>query len=145
MGATGMCGRVQMARRGVILGLLVGLCALAGWLLAVHGPQAPFWPKCLLHQWTGWHCPGCGMTRASAACLHGEFAQAFRYNPVVMVLLPLLLVAVCWELAGWVRGRPMPVRLLPGPRVGLALLGLLLVFGILRNLPYWPFTLLAPP
>jgi hypothetical protein len=44
-----------------------------------------------------------------------------------------------------VRGRAAPVRWLPGRWVSFSLAGLVLGFFILRNLPWWPFTYLAPP
>ncbi len=33
-------------------------------------------------------CPGCGTTRACAAALHGDFAEAFRWHPLFIVAVP---------------------------------------------------------
>lgn len=38
---------------------------------------------CLLREWTGIYCPGCGGTRACKAFLEGHFLQSFLYHPVV--------------------------------------------------------------
>jgi len=127
----------------VAAGVLV--LALGAWQLSLHGPSGlPWMPGCLFHKATGLHCPGCGMTRAAHAVLHGHFGQAFRFNPVGVILLPIALVGVGIELAGWVRGRPLPFRLHPGARGAWAIAWIVIAFWILRNLPWWPFTLLAP-
>ena len=129
------------------LALAVGACAvlLLAFSLYHFGPSAPWFPGCLFHQLTGLDCPGCGMTRAVHATLHGRFGEAFRFNPVGMVLFPAALLGIGLELVGWARGKPLPVRFRIGGRWAWAIFGGLLVFWVLRNIPLWPFTLLAPP
>lgn len=46
-------------------------------------------PPCLFTTVTGVRCPGCGMTRAVSCALHGRLRDAVRYNPLVVVVLPL--------------------------------------------------------
>jgi Protein of unknown function (DUF2752) len=127
-----------------MLGLVV--LAITAFFLREKGPSGlPWLPGCTFHQLTGWHCPGCGMTRAAHAALNGEILQAFRFNPLGMVLLPLASAGLALEILGWVRGRPQGFRLSVGSKGGWVILGLILAFWLLRNLPTWPFTLLAPP
>ena len=45
---------------------------------------------CIIKRLTGHNCPGCGMTRAISSASHGHFTQAFRYNKLVGIVLPLL-------------------------------------------------------
>jgi hypothetical protein len=45
---------------------------------------------CLVKNLTGRNCPGCGMTRAVSSAAHGNFGQAWRYNRLVVVVLPIL-------------------------------------------------------
>lgn len=45
---------------------------------------------CLIYNVFGVRCPGCGMTRALSCAVHGRFKQAFQYNWLVVVVLPLL-------------------------------------------------------
>ncbi len=45
---------------------------------------------CLFKNLTGRPCPGCGMTRAISAAAHGNFKQAWRYNKLALIVLPLL-------------------------------------------------------
>jgi hypothetical protein len=127
----------------VALGGLV-MSALA-FALYCYGPSASWFPGCLFHRMTGFDCPGCGMTRASHAALHGRFGEAFRFNPVGIVLLPAAILGLGLELAGWMRGKALPFRFRLGGRWAWGVFGLLTAFWVFRNIPAWPFTLLAPP
>ncbi|MCH7225607.1 DUF2752 domain-containing protein [Verrucomicrobiaceae bacterium E54] len=118
-----------------------GLGAL--WL-ARSGPSGLPW-TCILHDTTGLHCAGCGMTRAAHALLEGRFVDAFRFNPLGVVLVPLVLVMLAPGVVGWVRGEPPKWQVPLGRRSGIVLLVLILGYTVLRNLPWAPFTLLAPP
>lgn len=136
---------MQRNRAGVVV---LGCLVLAGavWLLALRGPAGLAWfPGCLFRRFTGLNCPGCGMTRAAYATLHGRIGEAFRFNPVGMILLPLASFGAGLELIGWVRGRALPFRLNVGRAGAWAIVGVVISFWVLRNLPWWPFTLLAPP
>lgn len=128
--------------------LVVGLIALtvAAFQLYQRGPFGHSWlPGCLFHRFTGLNCPGCGMTRAAYSTLHGRIGEAFRFNPLGMILLPLACVGVVIETLGWVRGKPLPFRLNVGSAGAWAIVWLVIGFWVLRNLPWWPFTLLSPP
>lgn len=90
------------------------------------------------------HCPGCGGTRALHHLLHGEPLPALRHNALALVALPPL----AWVLGdrflranGW-RGLPLPRM---RPWMGWAIAGAFIGFFVLRNVPLWPCTLLAPP
>ena len=47
-------------------------------------------PLCPVRRLSGARCPGCGMTRAVESLIAGEPRLAYRHNPFVFVLLPLL-------------------------------------------------------
>ncbi|MCD7097921.1 DUF2752 domain-containing protein [Stenotrophomonas sp. MMGLT7] len=103
-------------------------------------PGSPFMP-CMFHAATGLYCPGCGMTRALHALLHGDLAQAFAFNPAAMLGLALVPGLLAWK-AGWRARWFAPVAAaVAEPRFWLwALPG----YWVARNLPWFPFTLLAP-
>jgi Protein of unknown function (DUF2752) len=134
-----------MAQRALIVVLGVLVAALLAFQLMRCGPHASWLPGCMLHRLTGLHCPGCGMTRAAHATLGGDLAAAFRFNPLGMVLLPLAIVGIGFELAAWVRGKPLGFTPRIGGRWAWVVVFLIIGFWILRNIPAWPCTLLAPP
>ncbi|MFK4084263.1 DUF2752 domain-containing protein [Kribbella sp. NPDC020789] len=114
----------------------VGGFALAG-VYQVTGLGIP----CLLHATTGLNCPLCGSTRMAAALLRGDLNAAWHFNPVVLVLGPLIGLAVGYQVLSWalesLRLVRLP-RLTMSPRLvdrlTLAVVTLLIVYGVARNL-----------
>lgn len=51
---------------------------------------------CPLRYFTGLKCPGCGVTRMCLSLLRGDFAAAWKYNAVLLCVLPFLLFLLCW-------------------------------------------------
>jgi hypothetical protein len=97
----------------------------------------------MLYRTTGLHCPGCGLTRAVHAALNGNFSQALAYNVLAPLLLPLVALAAGSSLWHWVWGTTPRAR---RPRTWVPLvIGIVVgLFVVLRNIPVYPFTLLAP-
>nr|WP_241744010.1 DUF2752 domain-containing protein [Cellulosimicrobium arenosum] len=81
---------------------------------------------------TGLECPGCGALRATHDLAHLDLAGAWSMNPLWVVLAPTLVLMWGWWMARAWTGRP--VRPLPVP-VAWVGLGVLVVFGVLRNVP----------
>jgi hypothetical protein len=46
---------------------------------------------CIFKLLTGKECYGCGMTRAVLSALHFNFNNAFNYNKLIVIVLPLLI------------------------------------------------------
>ena len=93
---------------------------------------------CAFHEVTGWHCPGCGNTRALRALLHLHPIISLRNNPMIM-LLTLTGLGFYIEFAFDVCGKK--ISFMPKNQYfWLALLGLLLIFYVVRNF----FPILAP-
>lgn len=127
------------ARRSLWRAILqIGLPAAVAGVLFALDPATHGWlfPRCPVHALSGLCCPGCGVTRALHELLHGHVVAAFFLNPLAVLLLPALLAhKVC---AWWIGRRP-PV--LQQRRLGWFLLTLVVAFGIMRNVPLYPFTL----
>ena len=107
-------------------------CALVGAALVVgvNDPSAPGsrFPGCMFHQATGLWCPGCGLTRATHDLLHGDVVSALGSN----LFTPFVLLAVVATWWAWTRRS-----------FGL-LIGAMVLFAMLRNVPAAPFDALAP-
>lgn len=111
--------------------------ACFGMLYFVNPATSPYVPPCPLHSITGLYCPGCGSLRASHAIMHGDIASAVSLNPM---LVALAVAAMLYAL-----GRRMKIGAAGLERRALlALPWLILAYGILRNIPLYPFNLLAP-
>ena len=110
--------------------------------LAMLDPNRPgHYPGCPFLALTGHYCPGCGTLRAVHDGLHGDVRGALARNPLAVIAAPFILVAwVCWvlRLAGY--DAPHPTRL----RAGWVwtLLGVVVAYWVLRNVPGW--TWLSP-
>lgn len=52
---------------------------------------------CIFYKITGVQCPGCGMSRAILALMHGKWKQAFYYNRLSITLLPVLLLYLLYR------------------------------------------------
>jgi hypothetical protein len=113
-----------------------GLCVAVLLLYFFPPAETRFYPRCIFHAVTGLECPGCGTLRAAHSALHGDFAMAFRFNPLLFVLLPLAGLT-------WVIYRPAGLSAVPAKWIW-ALLGLIIAFGVLRNLPLAPFSYFNP-
>jgi len=91
---------------------------------------------CLLYTTTGLRCPGCGGLRATHQLLHGHLAAAWALNPLAVLLVPLYAWFSCHIASGLLRGRGLASNT-PRPAVIWLGLGGLVLFGILRNLPWF--------
>ena len=129
-------------RRAVLLPLGVAAVTLVGtgYVAAVDPNTVGHYPTCPFLAITGWYCPGCGALRAVHALAHGDPMTALALNPFAVVALGYVVVAWVLWLERTASGRP--VRWLAPAWVLYSVLGAILMFGVLRNLPGW--TWLSP-
>lgn len=126
-----------------IIGIFV--IALAGAVfLYYHSPEENMWLICIIYKLSGYYCPGCGAGRACYAILHGRFYQAFCYNPLLCLLLPWFALYFCICMTQWLLyGRETISQRIPA-WVAYVILAIVILYGILRNIAVYPFSLLAP-
>lgn len=126
--------------RAVVALLAATAFAVVVWVVGSRPP--PWYPPCVFHAATGFHCPGCGSARAIHAALHGDFLRALHNNALSVVLTPLLaawLARIAWVALR--HDRPAPAL---RARFALPVLTAVLAFWVLRNLPFPPGPWLAP-
>ena len=120
-------------------------CALAaaGAYVAINDPTSgASYPQCTFRQLTGLWCPGCGLTRGTHELFSGDVAGAVATNlftPLVIVLL----------VAGWIHWTrrafgAAPARMRVPAGAWLVAAAVVVLFGVLRNIPAEPFRALAP-
>jgi hypothetical protein len=130
-------------KRIVNIGLLIGFTGLAVLFFVLDPAKHDLFPRCLFNSITGYYCPGCGSQRAVHSLLHLDFAGVVNYNflflPAALLILyhyihPILNRLFRWKLPNIFYFRSTP----------LIILGVVVLFWILRNIPVYPFSVLAP-
>jgi len=76
---------IGMVAALLCMGIIVGLCLYFG-----HPAEYAWLPACPFRVWTGFLCPGCGTLRATHYFLNGQVALAFRCQPLLFFLIPIL-------------------------------------------------------
>lgn len=106
-----------------------------------------FYPVCYWKRWTGLNCAGCGCLRATHHLLHGDVAAAFRYNPLLVLAIPVGAIGFARSkfLARQNPARDVESSAVPSYAWAIWLAVLLALFTILRNLPIHALSWLAPP
>ena len=134
-------GSVSSRRDERLVRLLcaVGCAAVLGLSFIYSPSHPPTFHVCLFERFTGFPCPGCGLTRAFCALSHGDSVLAWRYHPFVFVFYPAVwltfLGAVCYPLLpAWLVAL---ARSLAVPFFATLAICMLL-FGVARIWYHWP-------
>ncbi|RPD94476.1 DUF2752 domain-containing protein [Aureibaculum marinum] len=121
--------------------LLSGVIAL--FYFIVFPNEIGFILRCPLYDTTGVYCPGCGSQRAIHNLVHGNFLAALKQNIMLILGVLALLYHYGIVLSNSIFKTNFK-SILNNKKVLLIALAILLLFWILRNIPYYPFTFLAP-
>ena len=133
MSGTGKERIAQVAKRAgaILMVALACLCALLFTDVQL----------CPVQRYLGLHCPGCGGTRMVLRLLQLDLAGAFRANSLLLVTGPVILGLLGVRTARYVRTGQSPTPRWEN-RVWVGLAVLFVVYGVLRDLPW--FSCLAP-
>ena len=80
-----MRNRIQKVILISAIVLSIGCAYLIFYWKTGYGIPCPF------HLITNLKCPGCGVTRMLVSLIQLDFSSAFRYNAVLLILLPVLI------------------------------------------------------
>lgn len=118
------------------IGGWICLATAAIYLLVIHYADIPLLKAatpCVLHQLTGYYCPGCGGTRAVSALLHGHLLRAFVYHPFVPYTVLLGGYFMLTQTIDRLSHHKLPVALHFRPVYLWAGLGIILVNFVVKN------------
>lgn len=122
-------------KKKLIIALILFLL-LIGYLIL--GNYFHIYIDCPIKKITGLYCPGCGVTRMLSSMLTLDFYQAFRYNPLLFINLPIILFLLIESIIA--KKEPLYNKI--PTKVWVFVIIILLSYGILRNIPFFDF--LAP-
>lgn len=125
----------EVIKNTVIL-LVTGL-AYAG-LCSVTGVGIP----CPVHYATGLYCPSCGVSRMLLNLLKLDFKTAFRYNQCLFFILPIIIIIILSGTIKYIKTGQTKLNRFQS-FICILIIIILIAFGILRNLPSYPY--LRPP
>jgi hypothetical protein len=114
--------------------VLGGVVAAFGYVGAVDPNEPGHYPVCPLLRFTGVYCPGCGGLRSAHAVAHGDLPAALGDNALAVVGYGIFAVVMAVWLIRAVRGVPM--RLTISLRLSWAIGAVLVLFTLVRNLPF---------
>jgi len=98
-------------------------------------------PKCFFHELTGLYCPGCGVQRSFHALLNGHILTAIDYNLLFILFLPLII----YFILAFALGKKHPYSsFIYKSAFSFTVVIVVVSFWVLRNIPYNPFSWLAP-
>lgn len=125
----------QKARRlATPIGILAAVAGAFAYVGAVDPNESGHYPVCPLLKLTGVLCPGCGGLRSAHAFITGDLGAALEANAIATAGYFLFAaVWVLWLVRAW-RGQPLRIGLAPVWWWGVG--AVLLIFTVVRNLPF---------
>lgn len=142
MGLSGT-GRAAAGERLGAAACVLAATSVLAFLYLFNPSTSTLYPTCPFLWFTGCYCPGCGSLRAVHQLTRGHLAAALGLNPLMVLSVPFLGYSLASQAARAITGRPLRTFFIR-PVFIWTFLGLVLAFWALRNVPAYPFSLLAP-
>jgi len=98
---------------------------------------------CPFHYITGLHCPGCGSQRAVHDMLHFRLYEAIKHN-LLIAIVAIVLLAKGYALWSKKYATSYYYNLNGKSWFTYSIVVIVILFWVLRNLPFTPFSRLAP-
>ena len=124
----------------ILLLLIVGVAVV---FFVLDPNKHEIFPKCMFHSLTGAYCPGCGSQRALHSLLHFDIAGVISYNflflPATLLIVYHYAHSILNKVFNWKLPNLFYMKYTPW-----VIFTVVIVFWIFRNLPWYPFSVLAP-
>jgi hypothetical protein len=121
------------------ISLLTVFFSLAGLLYFFNPATSKLFPPCPFYTITGFYCPGCGSQRALHNILNMDPVSAVKNNFLVIPALLVIIYNLICEII-----KPEQQNILYHKSAPWLVLCIINIFWVFRNIPAWPFNLLAP-
>jgi hypothetical protein len=132
------------SNRTVNVVVLTSAVIVASVILYLFDPSQPgIYPSSPFRLLTGLYCPGCGTLRGLHQLLHGNLIKAFDYNPLMVLTLPYLIYSFISYTSPVILNVKIPQMSIKAEWIWW-LLKIVLAYWVLRNIPFAPFSWLAP-
>lgn len=128
--------------RVIIPGILILSVLTLLFFLPAFNENKDIYPLCISCDKLGIYCPSCGVGRALSCLVHGDLKGAFKLNQLLIIFLPFIFywyicnILECFNLHPW--------RFKLNRKIIFIIILVIILYGILRNIPIYPFKLLAP-
>lgn len=115
------------------IAIFVFLVALVCIYYLIDPSKSSMFLTCPLKAVSGYDCPGCGVQRAFHELLHFRFLEAFKYNPLFVLSIPVLVIVLLMKSFGSERLQTIINNFFKSRFLIFSLLIIVLVFLLLRN------------
>ena len=92
--------------------------------------------KCIYRRLFNFYCAGCGTTRMIKAIFHFKFYQAFRYNPVMFILMITGILYAIYLIIYYIKYGKLKLLSI---KIIIIIIVILFIYSLLRNIPYFYF------
>ncbi len=103
----------------------------------VDPSKSGFFLKCPLKMVTGYECAGCGVQRAFHSLLHFRLLEAFKFNPLFMISIPVLSIILIINYSKNQKLKVKVDRFITNKIFVFVVLIIVFVFSLLKNTDFY--------